>query len=149
MRRRKALPPRYFWLSALAMICLHYGYPLTRIIGYPYNLLGLIPILVGLYVNMWCSSHFKRVGTTIKPFEDSAVLITDGPFKLSRHPMYVGMTLALLGLLVILGTVTPVVVVPVFVWLIRRRFVVPEERALEETFGARYARYKAQVRQWI
>jgi protein-S-isoprenylcysteine O-methyltransferase Ste14 len=149
MTRGRALPPRYFWLSALAMVCLHYAHPLERIIGYPYNLLGLLPVLVGLYVNTWCSSHFKRIGTAVKPFEQSTTLVVEGPFRYSRHPMYVGMVVALLGLLVILGSITPLIVIPGFVWLVNRRFLLPEERALEERFGEEYLRYKENVRRWI
>jgi protein-S-isoprenylcysteine O-methyltransferase Ste14 len=149
MGQRKALPPTYFWLSVVAMICLHYAYPVYRFFGYPYNLLGIVPAILGLWVNMWCSNHFKRIGTTVKPFEESTVLVTRGPFGHSRHPMYVGMVSALIGLSIVLATLTPLAVILVFVWLINRRFVIPEERALEATFGEAYARYRDQVRQWI
>jgi protein-S-isoprenylcysteine O-methyltransferase Ste14 len=149
MSRRKALPPTYFWLSVLAMICLHYAYPIYRFLGYPYNLVGLVPMVFGLWVNMWCSAHFKRIGTTVKPFEEPDALVTRGPFKRSRHPMYVGMVAALVGLSVVLGTVTSLIVIPVFVWAVQRRFVIPEEHALERAFGDEYAQYKQQVRQWI
>lgn len=149
MGQRKALPPTYFWLSVILMICLHYAYPVYRFFGYPYNLLGIVPLIIGLCVNMWCSSHFRRVGTAVKPFEESTVLVTHGPFKHSRHPMYLGMLLALIGLSIVLATLTPVAVIFVFVWIINRRFVIPEERALEATFGDDYLRYAARVRRWI
>ena len=63
--------------------------------------------------------------------------------------MYLGMTLILAGLAVLLGSVTPVLVVPVFAWLMDRRFIVAEEQALEETFGEAYLEYKRHVRRWI
>jgi protein-S-isoprenylcysteine O-methyltransferase Ste14 len=149
MNRKQVLPPTYFWGSVLLMFGLHYLVPVRKLIGAPYSYLGVIPLLIGLMVNVWCSEQFKRVKTTVKPFEQSSHLVTEGPYRFSRHPMYVGMALALIGLAVLLGTTVQVVVIPIFVWVMGKKFIAAEEKALEETFGEAYRQYSKRVRRWV
>ena len=63
--------------------------------------------------------------------------------------MYLGMAMMLAGLGGLLGTLTPFAVVPAFVCIISARFIPPEERAMEETFGQAYRQYRNRVRRWI
>jgi len=63
--------------------------------------------------------------------------------------MYLGMLLALVGLFLLLGSITPLFVIPIFVWAITKRFLLIEERALEERFGEEYIKYKDRVRRWL
>jgi protein-S-isoprenylcysteine O-methyltransferase Ste14 len=57
---------------------------------------------------------FKREQTTVKPFEKSTALVVTGVFQISRHPMYLGMVLILLGIAILMGTLTPLIVVVIF-----------------------------------
>ncbi len=149
MKRKPVLPPAYLFGAIVLIVVLHFLLPINRLIPPLYNLLGLVPLFVGTLANIHASNLFKKAGTTVKPFEPSSTLVTNGPYRFSRHPMYLGMTLILAGLAVLLGSVTPVLVVPVFAWLMDRRFIVAEEQALEETFGEAYLEYKRHVRRWI
>ena len=92
---------------------------------------------------------FSRAGTTIKPFEESSALVTHGPYYFSRNPIYIGLVLVLIGVGLVMGTIAPFAVVPIFIWLIQRRFILPEEAMLEKTFGSVYVAYKRQVRRWL
>lgn len=130
------------------MVGLHVLLPVVAIIPWPYRCLGLLPGLLGVALNLWCSAMFSRAKTTIKPFERSSRLITAGPYRFTRHPMYTGMVLALAGLAVGLGSLAPAAVVPVFVWVIRRS-AVAEEKAMAETFGDAYIEYRRRVRRWL
>jgi len=132
----------------VAMVVLSFGLPVGHVISCPYNLLGAIPVVIGFIVNVIASNAFDRIGTTVKPFEESSALVTGGVFRLSRHPMYAGMIVLVTGIAVILGALTPFLVLIPFVWIIRR-FVIVEERAMEETFGDAYREYRARVRRWI
>jgi protein-S-isoprenylcysteine O-methyltransferase Ste14 len=100
-------------------------------------------------MNVWASGKFSRLGTPIHPFQRSTRLLTDGLYRYTRNPMYVGMMLILVGLSLILGTLGTVLVIPVFAWLIERNFIVVEERALEQAFGERYREYRRRVRRWL
>ena len=149
MSSKRILPPTYFLASVALMVVLHFFLPIIESIPRPFNYLGLLPIAAGLVLNIWSSSLFKKSQTTIKPFEQPAKLVADGPFCFSRNPMYLGMVLALLGLFVLLGSLTPLVPIPVFVWIIATRFIPPEEKAMERSFGQDYLGYKNRVRRWI
>jgi protein-S-isoprenylcysteine O-methyltransferase Ste14 len=110
---------------------------------------GIALIALGAALALWCAREFRRAGTPIVPFLEPTALVTRGPYRISRNPIYVGFTLALIGVAALLGSSSPFVVVPVFVWIMHRRFVEPEERLLEHRFGEVYRAYKAQVRPWI
>jgi protein-S-isoprenylcysteine O-methyltransferase Ste14 len=131
------------------MVALRLLLPLVRLIHPPYIYLGILPLLVGVLVNIWCSSMFEREKTTVKPFQEPSRLIVAGPYRFSRHPMYLGMVLALAGLAILLGTLLAMLVAPVFAWLMESRFIGAEEKSMEETFGDAYLEYKARVRRWI
>ena len=115
MERKQILPPTYFLVSILFMGALRLFLPIRKVIVSPYNYFGILPILIGAVVNMWCSSFYNKVKTTVKPFEPSSYLVTEGLYRFSRHPMYVGMVLILVGLAVLLGTIGPVLVIPAFI----------------------------------
>ena len=94
---------------------------------------------------------FNAIGITIriKPFKRSSVLVTTGPYRYSRNPMYLGLVLILIGIAILQGSISPVLVIPVFIWLITNNIIKKEEKMLEETFGDAYLEYKKQVRRWI
>jgi len=143
------MPPTYLLLSIVVMFCLHFLSPILVLIPFPWNFLGVVPLAVGIALNVRCSSLFEKAGTTIKPFEQSSQLLTEGPYRVSRHPMYLGMAVVLVGIAIVLGSVAPFLVIPCFMWVITRRFIRAEERALEEKFGPAYVVYKAHTRRWI
>jgi protein-S-isoprenylcysteine O-methyltransferase Ste14 len=131
------------------MAAVHFLLPVARFARPPHTYLGLAPLAIGLAISIWGSELFKRRRTTIKPFERSTELVVEGPYRFSRHPMYLGMVMALGGLAILLGSMTPLVIVAVFGWLMNGRFIAPEERAMDETFGEAYVEYKRRVRRWI
>ncbi len=148
-RRPRFYPPVYFFSAVIAMLALHYFLPLMRWLDWPWRAVGLGLIAAGLALGLTAGGEFRRRGTTITPFEQSKALITDGPYRYTRNPLYLSMTFLLLGLAIALGTLSPLVVVPVFVWWITTRFIALEEQHLAEQFGPTYAAYKAQVRRWL
>jgi len=103
----------------------------------------------GALLSLWAALLFRQAGTTIKPFRQSSALVSRGPYNVTRNPMYLGMVIALIGVAIRLGSLTPFVVVPVFAFVIQTSFIQSEERLLEETFGPEYARYRARVRRWL
>ncbi len=147
--KKRFLPPSYFNTSVILMIALHLIFPLKSIITSPYNYFGLLLLLLGFLMNIWASEYFKKVQTAIKPFQKSSYLVTEGLFKYSRHPMYLGMVVALLGLFSFLGSITPIIIIPMFIYSIKKKFIQVEEKTLEEKFGEQYLTYKKKVRCWI
>ncbi len=147
--RRPLLPPAYFLMAIVVMVALHFLAPVGRWIDWPWTLIGVAPIVAGLAIAMQGSRQFRQADTTIYPFETSSLLVTDGVFRWSRNPMYLGMMSVLTGIVIGLGSLTPIVVLPLFFGIIRQRFILREERSLAQQFGPTYHEYAQRVRRWI
>jgi protein-S-isoprenylcysteine O-methyltransferase Ste14 len=143
------VPPVWFLLAGCTMVVLHHTAPWMRLVPHTWAWLGLVPVAAGICLALSSARLFRRAATPIEPWETPFVLVIDGPYRFTRNPMYLGLALSLLGLAVWLGTLTPFLVVPLFVWVLTARFVRREEQRLEERFGSRYLAYKARVRRWI
>jgi protein-S-isoprenylcysteine O-methyltransferase Ste14 len=94
-------------------------------------------------------SKFSKLGTPIKPFDEPNKLVTDGFFKYSRNPMYLGFALVLLGVWLLLGALSPLLGVVLFVAITDRWYIPFEERALVEKFGPEFQAYRSKTRRWI
>ncbi len=147
--KRRILSPVYFLAAIAIMASLHYLAPIGIILRPPITYLGVVLIAIGLGVVGWPAVAFGRVGTPIKPFEDSTHLVTGGMYRVSRNPMYLGMVVVLLGIAVLFGNISPFFSIPFFVWLIQTIFIRHEEVVLGKTFGAEYSEYKTRVRRWL
>ncbi len=146
---KRVLPPIYFLISLIVMVGLNFFFPLIKIVQHPYSYIGGVLIVIGTIMNLWASGYFFKVNTTIKPFQRSTHLVTVGLYQYTRNPMYLGGIFMLLGVALLLGSLTPFLVIPVFMWLIQEHFIKVEESGLEETFKDEYLEYKKQVRRWI
>jgi protein-S-isoprenylcysteine O-methyltransferase Ste14 len=149
MKFMRMNPPAYLLLGLALIVFFHYFIPGTKIIIFPWNLLGIIPLVLGMVINLLADRSFKKDKTTVKPLDPSTALITTGVFRLSRHPMYLGFVLILLGVALLMGSLTPHAVVAGFAVFLDRVFIVFEENKLEETFGDTWLEYKKRVHRWI
>jgi protein-S-isoprenylcysteine O-methyltransferase Ste14 len=131
------------------MVLLHTLFANLKVVPYPWRLLGCAPLLFGIILNLLADKAFKHDRTTVKPFEESASLITSGVFRFSRHPMYLGMVLILVGIALLLGSLLPFLVIPAFVILMDVIFIRTEERMLADKFGDTWKKYQENVRRWI
>ena len=147
--RKKIMPTTYLLVAILFCVVLHFLVPILYIMPSPWNLIGLIPLFFGLWINLSADRAFKKAETTVKPFEESNALIQDGVFRWSRNPMYLGFVAILLGISVILRSLSPYFAVVVFVVLIDLMFIRVEEQMLEEKFGDGWKRYRSGVRKWM
>jgi protein-S-isoprenylcysteine O-methyltransferase Ste14 len=148
VRYKKSLPLTYLFVSILVMVGLHFLYPAAAIIPFPWSLLGIIPLGVGITVNLVADRAFKRHNTTVKPFGQPTTLVTSGVFRISRNPMYLGFVLILIGIAIFMGSLTPYSVIPVFAVVMDTVFVRSEEEMLHATFGENRLEYKKKVRRW-
>jgi len=146
---KSPLPPTYFLGAIVLAVALHFLLPLRQLLAFPWRLAGLVPLVLGVALNLLADQTFKKHHTTVKPFEESNALVTSGVFGLSRNPMYLGMTLIILGMALLLGSATPWFVVVLLPFLFDRVFIAPEEKMLEETFGDEFRAYRKRVRKWI
>jgi protein-S-isoprenylcysteine O-methyltransferase Ste14 len=143
------LPPTYLLIALLAMVALGFLYPGVTVIQSPWNLAGIVPLVIGVGLNIAADKALHQAKTTVKPFEEPKALVTDGVYGISRHPMYLGFVLVLIGVALLLKEWTPYVVVPVFVILMEVLFIRFEEQAMQQKFGQAWLAYKSRVRRWI
>lgn len=147
----KIPPPVYLLAFAGLMWAIHTGLPLLHLIPAPWNKLGLGLIAVAVIVDFWSLGLFFRAHTTFNPLhpERTQALVTTGTYRYTRNPMYVGMLIILSGWGFWLGSVSPLLLLPVFVWVLTVQQIVPEEIMLEQKFGDAYLGYKARVVRWL
>lgn len=149
MRRNVPEPPVIFLACLVLTAGIHFVAPIAKVIHGPIRYAGVILIAVGIWLNLWTDRLFKKRTTTVKPFEEPASLIHDGPFRFSRNPMYLGMVIILLGIAVALGSIGSFIPSIVFFVVMRFMFITHEEKAMQMTFGADFAAYKQRVRRWL
>ncbi|MGR3320635.1 MAG: methyltransferase family protein [Pseudooceanicola sp.] len=93
--------------------------------------------------------EMRRQRTTVIPHRDADRLVQSGIFSRSRNPIYLGDVLVLTGFIVTWSAVLSLPLIPIFVWILERRFIIPEENRLRRKFRADFARYGQKVRRWV
>lgn len=146
---QRLLPPILLLICALFMVASHQFWPLFVWFEGPWRWLGVVLLIGGIGVAAWHKKLFARRGTNINTFAPPDQLVTEGLFQYSRNPMYLGMVLALLGLLVLLGSLSPLLWVLVFVLTANGWYIPFEERQMQKRFGEDYRVYRERVRRWL
>lgn len=103
----------------------------------------------GVTIAGWGLMLFRQASTTTVPGQESRLLVTRGPYRITRNPMYVGLTLAYLGEAGLLRQVWPLAVLPLTLAYLQGMVIPLEESRLRESFGTEYESYCRRVRRWI
>ena len=146
---KNLLPPKLLLLAILLMVLLHLSLPIASIPAFPLNWIGAVMLLTGLSITVWGSNKFQKVGTNIRTFDSPRKLVTDGLFQYSRNPMYLGFSVAVVGVALMLGSFSPLLVSLLFMLIVDRWYIAYEERMMLETFGNEYRQYCLRVRRWL
>jgi protein-S-isoprenylcysteine O-methyltransferase Ste14 len=131
------------------------GWLVTRLWGDPIELaewrrpVGWALVLFFVVWNGWSLWLFGRHETGLLPGQATRSLIEDGPFRLSRNPLYVGLLAVYLGLALLAPTFWGLALFPAAVLLTLWGAILPEERYLHRRFGAQYDDYARRVRRWL
>ena len=147
--KTKIPPP----IIALVMIAIIY---LSSLIIEPITfnyqtLIGILVVIIGLACAIPSFRLFAKYKTTISPFtpSETTALVTDGMYRYSRKPMYLGLVLLTIAATIFFGTWLGVVIVVAFIFLLNFLQILPEEEALLDIFGEEYVEYQKKVRRWI
>ena len=139
----------YFIIMIVLSVLLNFVFPVVVFISPPSTYFGFLLIGFGFVMALWSRSLFLKNSTTLQPSEEPTSLVTSGPFRLSRNPIYLGMASVLLGVAVFMGTLVTLAFPVIFVTLIEFFIIPGEERKLENLFGEPYRQYKNNVRRWV
>jgi protein-S-isoprenylcysteine O-methyltransferase Ste14 len=145
----KVNPPAYLLFAIAATAVLHVLLPLYQIVAFPWRLAGIVPLVLGLALNLAADQLLKQRQTTVKPSEAPAALVTCGVYRISRNPMYLGFVLILVGIAILMGSASPFLAVALFAVLIDVVFIRTEESMMQAAFGDDWLVYRARVRRWI
>ncbi|MGL4279820.1 MAG: methyltransferase family protein [Albidovulum sp.] len=113
------------------------------------SIIGAGLILIGLAVMLVAIAQMVLARTTVIPHRDPSALVMNGMFALSRNPIYLADALILTGLYMHWDALLALPLVLLFMIVITRRFIRPEEARLEKAFGDIFLEYRARTRRWI
>lgn len=111
--------------------------------------LGINSALAGGALIVWGVRTMRRIGTHPDPRHPSTALAIEGPYRFTRNPLYLGMTLIYSGITLIANALWAALLLPVVLAVMQRGVIDREERYLARRFGDEYRRYKARVRRWL
>ncbi len=153
------IPPPLIYLAALGLGAgIHYliwPLPLTlldigTIAGERLRIgLGILLMVIGVIGSGFTASRFKLIGDSPMPTKPTSAIITTGPYRVSRNPMYLFVAVVYLGIGLRLGSLWIIIMFIPLIYLVQRLAIIPEEQYLESKFGDQYLDYKAEVRRWI
>lgn len=146
---KRLLPPVFFVLCLVAMGLSHLFFPIARLFSWPTSAFGAIPLMLGLLIAITGARHFKREGTNIRTFDDPDKFVTEGLFRHSRNPMYLGFALAAFGAAIVFGGLTSFAIALAHLVVLDRWYIKFEEQRMAIRFGEAYRIYKNRVRRWI
>jgi len=149
IKKPKMYPLAWLLIALLSMFALHYWLPVASLLPPPWHWLGLVFIIPGILILLHSGLSFIRAKTGLLPFSDATSLVTNGLYRYTRNPMYLGMVLFLLGVALFLGSLSALAPVAIYTWIIDRQFIRNEELFLQEIFGEEYLAYMRRVRRWI
>ena len=145
------VPPAIVFLICLALMLLINNYlPGLSLPPVPMWIVA-IPVIVGIVVALAGVIQFSILSTTVNPHRpgNTSTLVTNGVYKFTRNPMYLGLLLLLIAAVLKFGNPLGFLVVALFILYMNRFQIRPEEVAMEEKFGEEYLKYKRRVRRWI
>jgi protein-S-isoprenylcysteine O-methyltransferase Ste14 len=149
VRKYKYVPVSTLGASIVTAVVLHYLFPVTILIPFPYNLLGLPIVGFAVYLVLQSVCLLLSHNTTVEVNRNPSSLVTQSPYNYSRNPIYLGLLLIALGTAITLSSLSSFIA-PLIFFLVVNSIIIPfEENRLQKNFGIDYEQYKGSVRRWL
>lgn len=145
----RLIPPILFLLLLVPLAALWAFHPDTLTLRDGRAMPWDVPLPLGLALLVWARLHFKKKGAEIHTFKSATALVTDGPFRFSRNPMYLGFAMILVAGAFYVNTWCALLVPLAFLTTSMFWYIPHEERELRRTFGSDYDAYSWNTRRWI
>lgn len=144
-----ALPPLIFLPAILVGLGLEWALRADIGLGRIGLVIGLLVIAESGVIALWARRQFIKGGTSLRVDEPSTAILTTGPFRFSRNPLYLSMASLQIGIGIAASMAWVIVLVIPALLVIRYGVIAREERYLERKFGETYLNYKNSVRRWV
>jgi protein-S-isoprenylcysteine O-methyltransferase Ste14 len=142
-------PPLLYAGAFLLGLVLARLLPIGRLPVVPARLAGMLCVVAGGVIARWGELVMHRAGTNVRPDLPSTALVTDGPFRYTRNPLYVGLTLLYTGAGLLIPSIWPLLLLVPVLLVMRWGVIGREERYLTRKFGEPYRAYLTRVRRWL
>jgi protein-S-isoprenylcysteine O-methyltransferase Ste14/pimeloyl-ACP methyl ester carboxylesterase len=142
-------PPAIFGAGFAVGLLIQAVAPLPGLPPRPAFAFGAALVGAGSTLVMSSIALFRRAGTNLDPGKSTTALVTSGPYRITRNPIYAGMAAAYAGTAVWAGCTWALLVLPLVLVIVDRAVIEREERYLERVFADDYRRYKQRVRRWL
>jgi protein-S-isoprenylcysteine O-methyltransferase Ste14 len=145
-------PPLLFGAALALGYVLSLYWPLGPGLASPNALaltVGLLFIVLGFALAIFSVRAFRRAGTNVVPGQPATALVTTGPYRVTRNPIYIGFVLVYFGLSIVLTSMWVLLLLIPTLVILQRGVVKREEAYLERKFGDAYRAYKARVPRWV
>lgn len=136
-------------LHLLTVILLMWLVPLPLVVPEVLEWTGYALMVVGIVSARSAALQFRRARTTSHPYKSVTTIVTSGPYRFSRNPIYLGFVCLLIGFSLAFRTYWGLILSPLFIVLMDTLVVRHEEAYLQAKFGDVYTSYKSRVRRWL
>jgi protein-S-isoprenylcysteine O-methyltransferase Ste14 len=144
-----ALPPLIFLVAIVVGTLIHFSWPFLIPVPVIWRWVAGAVIVACVVLATWARTTFTRAGTNVNPHLPSTALVEAGPFRFTRNPMYVAMSVALIALAFATRVGWFLVLTVPVCALIHWGVVLREERYLAHKFGEPYNEYRQRVRRYL
>jgi protein-S-isoprenylcysteine O-methyltransferase Ste14 len=142
-------PPLLMGLALVVVAALQWLWPLPISVRPVALAIGIFMCILGVGLAAWGRITLVKGGTNVSPLKPTTAIVTAGPFRFTRNPLYVGVLTLLLGLSLALGTWWGLIVIVPLLLILHHGVVLREEAYLERKFGESYLKYKSEVRRYL
>jgi protein-S-isoprenylcysteine O-methyltransferase Ste14 len=143
------LPPLVYGAAFIIGLLLHLMFPVHILPTTLARGIGVVCVLVSLPLAITTFRVLSRAHTPVDPMKPTTALVTEGPFRYSRNPIYVALTLLYLGVVFLVNALWILLLVVPALVVIRYGVIAREEVYLARKFGEAYRQYTTQVRRWL
>ncbi len=145
----KVPPPLFYALPLVVGLLLNFRFPVKFLPNTIARVLGGISVIASIMLVVSAFREMRLAKTSPNPTQPVTSLVTGGPFRFTRNPIYVSFTLFYGGIALLLNALWVLLLLPLALLLIQFRVINREEHYLEQKFGKEYLSYKEEVRRWI
>ncbi|HEX2698164.1 MAG TPA: isoprenylcysteine carboxylmethyltransferase family protein [Anaerolineales bacterium] len=142
-------PPLIFLGYLLGALILNWAVPFSTPWIFLTRVVGGVLAAIGFFLGGWAFSQMVKAHTSPDPREATTAIVTSGPYRFTRNPIYLGFFLIYLGFTIFAGTLWGILASPFLFWTVTHSVIHAEEIYLEDKFGEEFASYRSRVRQWL